>query len=155
MTQLTSTVNSYSKALKLYWVDHGKFPDYGGSWGTCLGKVSDYPADGALPAGACTHASNGSYTNYANDSFYNDLNGYMKGSLPSGKIRTATDAGGITYRGIYYEHQDNPTGSAYPDWAYLEFITKGKVSCAGTKDSFYNLSANVTYCGYVILADGN
>lgn len=89
MSQLRSTVETYTKVLKMYRVDHGEFPNYGNTWGTCLGKVSDYPAENGFPAGACTYETNGNYTNIASDAFYNSLSGYLKSPLPSGKIRTA------------------------------------------------------------------
>lgn len=154
MSQLRSTVETYTKVLKMYWVDHGEFPNYGNTWGTCLGKVSDYPAENGFPVGACTYETNGNYTNIASDAFYNSLSGYLKSPLPSGKIRTASE-GDVHYRGIYYEHQNNPTGSGYPDWAYLEYISQGNYNCGDADYTRYDSGSNVTFCGYLIYADGN
>jgi hypothetical protein len=59
------------------------------------------------------------------------------------------------YRGIYYEHQNNPPGSGYQDWAYMEYVVTGKVPCPQAYSTRYSDTDNVTFCSTIVDAQDN
>ena len=60
---LLARADAYEKGLKLYHLTNGRFPDYGPTWGTCIGRVSDYPAEDGYAEGSCMKLrSNGTVT---------------------------------------------------------------------------------------------
>lgn len=80
------------------------------------------------------------------------LQPYSRTSLPSGKIRTATEMYDLTtgtrYRGIYFE---GAGGNGVSDWAYMEYVVKGDVACPQSNYKRYKPAPqNVTYCGYIV-----
>lgn len=154
--RVIATVDSYSKALKLYHIQNGRFPDYGNTWGTCLGRTADYPAADGFPAGACSMFSDGSSIDYANDNLYNELKTIMP-NMPDPRTKVAEESGfsggrKLRKRGIYYEHQNNSPGSTYPDWAYVEYIVRGNVPCPQKYVTRYEPADNVTFCSNIIHA---
>lgn len=154
-TRVIATVDSYAKGLKMYHIINGRFPNYGSTWGTCLGRTSDYPAADGFPAGACYMRSDGSSTDYASDNLYNELQTIMK-TMPDPTIRLAEETYGSgvkgRYRGIYYEHQNNSPASIYPDWAYVEYVVKGQVACPQEYVVRYKAADNVTFCSQIVWA---
>ncbi len=153
--RVISAVDDYAKGIKLYHTFNGHFPDYGSTWGTCLGRTSDYPAADGFPAGACYIRSDGSSAQYASDNLYNELKTIMDDMPdPTLKIAEETYGSGVKgrYRGIYYEHQNNSPGSTFADWAYVEYVVRGKVPCPQEYVSRYSDTDNVTFCSQVIYA---
>ena len=55
-------------------------------------------------------------------------------------------------RGIYYEHQNTQTGASYPDWAYMEYVVAGNVPCPQDYATWYDDTANVTFCSTLVRA---
>ena len=157
-TDLMSRINTYKKLLQLYHTEHGRFPDTNdafalGSYGSCLGKLSDYPAEDGWPAGVCMQSiGSTTWNEFASDDFTNALQPYSRSTLPSGKIRTATEmynaTQGTRYRGIYFE---GAGGNGNNDWAYMEYVVKGDVACPQSDYKRYNAAPqNVTFCGYLV-----
>lgn len=154
--RVISAVDSYSKALKIYHIQNGRFPNYGATWGTCLGRTSDYPAADGFPSGACSMFNDGTDIDYASDNLYNELKTVMS-SMPDPRTKVAEESGFpggrvLRKRGIYYEHQNNSPGSTVPDWAYVEYIVKGKVPCPQQYATRYEAADNVTFCSNLIYA---
>ncbi len=156
--KVISTVDSYGKALKMYHIINGQFPDYGPTWSSCLGTTSQYPATADFPVGACTKhtSSTGVVTyDYAYDVFYNELKKIMP-TMPDTRLKqvqeTYTSGASTLYRGIYYEHQNNSPGASYPDWAYIEYVLKGQVPCPQDYSTRYKAAENVTFCSTIFNA---
>lgn len=157
--RVISVTDAYAKALQLYHVRHGAFPDYGPTWGTCLGRPSDYPAANGFPAGACTVYTNRNgvqSSDFASDSFYNDLSTVMS-PMPDPTIKIATESYGVygstMYRGIYYEQQNNSPGTSYGDWGYVEYVLNGIVACPQAYVTRHEADGNVTFCSHIIQSD--
>lgn len=157
-SRVISVVEAYAKALRIYHIQNGKFPYYGTTWGACLGGTAQYPATADFPAGACTKytSSGGSVSyDYASDNFNNEIKTVL-GTLPDVTLRVAKEnygSGASTmYRGIYYEHQNNSPGSTYADWAFMEYVVKGKVPCPKEYTTRYSTTDNVTYCNQIVWA---
>jgi len=155
--RVIATVDAYSKALKIYHIQNGRFPSYGTTWGACLGGTAQYPATADFPAGACTRYTNsmGSVSHdYASDNFNNEIKTVLS-SMPDVTLKIAKEdyGGGAStmYRGIYYEHQNN-SGGTYPDWAYVEYVVSGKVPCPNAYSTRYKADGNVTFCSNLIVA---
>jgi prepilin-type N-terminal cleavage/methylation domain-containing protein len=153
-----STTDAYSKALRMYHIINGRFPNYGSAWSTCLGSTADYPASSDFPAGACTKHTDTSGVatyDYASDAFYNELKTIMK-TMPNPKVRVVKNSypngSSVIYRGIYYEHQNNAPGSPYVDWAYVEYVLKGKVPCPHSYSDDYDSALNITFCSQLVNA---
>ena len=153
--RVISAVDSYGKGLKMYHITNGRFPDYGTSWGTCLGRTTDYPAADGFPAGACYMRSDGTSIEYANDNLYSELQTIIK-TMPDPTLKLAEETYGSgvkgRYRGIYYEHQNNSPGSTWPDWAYVEYVVKGQVPCPQDYSTRYSAVDNVTFCSTIVWA---
>ena len=157
-SKVISAVDTYSKALKMYHIQNGRFPSYGTTWGACLGGAAQYPATALFPAGACTrHTSafgNVSH-DYASDSFNNEMKTILR-TMPDVSLKEVkeTHSGGASsvYRGIYYEHQNNSPGSSYPDWAYMEYVVTGNVPCPQDYATRYSDTDNVTFCSTLVRA---
>lgn len=158
--KVVAAVDAYTKAVRLYNIQNGRFPDVGPTGVTCLGRAADFPASGDWPAGVCKMESmnNGpaEYT-YAVDSLHTDLS-TMVSQLPDPKIREATEtysgtypwggsfSGWTKYRGIYYEQTIAANNAK--SWAYVEYAIKGKQTCPNEYESRYD--NNVTFCSQII-----
>lgn len=159
-TDLLSRADAYEKALKLYHIENGRFPQYGDSWGTCLGEISDYPAENGYPEGACMRSTH-YQPDIVNENIMNQLKTVIN-PVPSGKTRESTETytapNGTKYqrwqRGFYYEHQNNSPSSSgdYPDWAYIEYLFDGQGACPKDFSSRYNDDTNTTFCSRLIEA---
>ena len=157
-SKVISAVDTYSKALKMYHIQNGRFPSYGTTWGACLGGAAQYPATALFPAGACTRHTSPSGTvsyDYASDSFNNEMKTILT-TMPDVSLKEATSSGGsgytTVYRGIYYEHQNNQPGASYPDWAYMEYVVAGNVPCPQDYATWYDDTDNVTFCSTLVRA---
>ena len=155
-TKIVAAVDAYSKSIQMYHIQNGSFPNYGTTWGSCLGRTSDYPATGDWPEGACTiyRSSGGQISHdYASDEFDDELSAFV-GGLPDPKVpevREDYSSGGYSrYRGIYYEHQNNASGSSVADWAYVEYVIKGQHECPNKYVDRFN--GQVTFCSRIIWA---
>lgn len=104
-TDLLARTDAYEKALKLYHIENGRFPDYGTSWGTCLGQVSDYPAEDDYPEGACMKLFRNGVSDgyeYVNENVMDGLKSVIT-PFPSGKIRESKEAYTSSWNGQHYE----------------------------------------------------
>ena len=160
--RITAAVEEYRKGFQAYYETYGKFPEYDGTWGTCLGSTADYPAADGFPAGACymRYDVNGNVIDveYASDNLAAEINKFMS-PAPDPRIRIVTEpySSGQSgkYRGLYYEHQDNSKGSSYADWGYIEYVSHGKIECPHVDYYRYRDQADVTFCGFLIWAGDN
>lgn len=153
--RITSAMDAYGKAFHLYHVDEGVFPTLADG-AACLGTVQDYPAKDGFPEGACstwtTSGGNVDYY-YVDDDLSDKLVKYLGSNMPDPTIRIATEkfpGGGSTkYRGIYLE-----TGNyeSYQDYAYLEYVANGQVTCLADYSTRYEAEQNVTFCSMMIRA---
>lgn len=160
-TDLLSRTDAYDKGLKLYHIKNGRFPYYGESWGTCIGKVSDYPAGDGYSEGSCMKSLRDGVVvgeEFVSEAIMDEL-GTIVTSLPSGKIRESKESGtygGQLYeryqRGLYYEHQNNPPGSQYADWAYIEYMYDGHGACPKSFVERYNEDTNTSFCSRIVWA---
>jgi prepilin-type N-terminal cleavage/methylation domain-containing protein len=153
-TKILSTVDSYTKALELYYAKNNHYPDYGPTWGACLGEPSDYPAENGWPAGACTTYTSGTGEithDYAYQNFHDELLTIVD-NLPQPKIREITETyqGGSStkYRGIYFE--STQSADHKNDWAYVEYVIKGDQTCPHEYVKRYNQDQKVTFCSRII-----
>ncbi|MGB2686447.1 MAG: prepilin-type N-terminal cleavage/methylation domain-containing protein [Candidatus Saccharimonas aalborgensis] len=153
MSQIYANVSSTAKLMNSYHIFNRTYPIVANT--NCIGKVSDYPATGGFAAGSCgIDTSNNSSWGQANDSFMTML-GTM-GTVPTGTTPRIATHYGIKYRGIYFQINDYPKGSAWPDSVFFEFAVPGKLDCQGKPYiSRYDSSGNSTYCSYYFTAEGN
>ncbi|QQS22120.1 prepilin-type N-terminal cleavage/methylation domain-containing protein [Candidatus Saccharibacteria bacterium] len=152
MAQVYTNVSNTAKLMNTYHTFNGTYPIVANT--NCLGKVGEYPAANGFQAGSCgIDTANGSSWGQANDSLVTMLT--TIGTVPSGAIRTSTNYG-IKYRGVYFQINDYPGGSAWPDSVFFEFSVSGNLSCLGKPYiRRYDSSANTTYCSYYFDASGN
>lgn len=157
-TDLVTRMDAYEKALKLYHIENGKFPDTQNGYG-CLGKLSDYPAENGYSEGSCMRWTGNGYAEvFVDESISIDLINVL-GSLPSGKIREARAAGvgnGQSWqrfqRGLYFEVQNNSPGASNPDWIYIEYMHDGQGPCPKKLTSTYDENTDTSFCSRVIYA---
>lgn len=115
-----SIVDSYTKLLQLYRVDHGDFPTTDGS--VCLGTTSNYPAASGLSSGTCFWDSTTGGGVTVDSAFNAKLQAYGS-SLPDGSLPPVTLAPGATYRGAMYNFRAAP----YP--TEITYALKGNLGC--------------------------
>lgn len=152
--RVTSVMNTYGKALQMYHVDHGEFPVLTDA--VCLGNAQDYPANDDFPAGACQaykdSQGNISYV-YAGEQLTSALNDYIGHNVPNPTIKPATELytndRWTKYRGIYVEaaNYDN-----YQDYAYMEYVVDGNVTCLSDYATRYKAEQDVTFCSMMLRA---
>lgn len=133
-----SAVNSYVKLLKLHAQTTGSYPSIESSpYEYCLGRPSDFPAEGVFSAGQCIHNSASSYSVFTNQALNDTLSTYGQGSntrLSNSKL------GNETWRGIRYSHMPS---ISYPPT--LEWVVNGSTPCTPGVGTPGN-SAGSTYC---------
>ena len=160
-TDLLSRTDAFEKGLKLYHIENGHFPYYGETWGSCIGKVSDYPAEDGYSEGSCMkYLRDGVVTDeeFVSEAIMGELGSIMT-SIPSGKIRQSKESytsRGRLYeryqRGLYYEHTNNPPGSSIADWAYIEYMYDGKGACPKSYAERYNEDTNTSFRSRLVWA---
>lgn len=131
-----AVVDTYSKLIKMYYVDHQEFPHPGGGSGGvygygdwCLGRVSDFEAtSGSYNQGDCIYNSNpasagggdGHYRVAAYQDFNDALLPYTNGEVPSGELQTVK-LGNESWRGVRYTPFYNG------QFVRIEWILQGNV----------------------------
>lgn len=144
MVRIKSGAESYAKALDLYRVDHGHYPDSptGGNF-FCLGHESDYPATSVFAAGQCYISGFSGFSYNYESSPNTDLAPYVS-SLPSLAGPTIEASDGSKYRGVFIDYGHNSNGS----WMQIAFALPSGESCEPFNEWWTDES--MTYCGQII-----
>lgn len=137
-SRASSTVDSYAKVLRLYFINSGSYPSSMSepTGELCLGHASDFPAAGSFPAGTCLYNSSadscglpscpgGHYVVSADDSAMGSLLASSGVTISNSSFSNAV-MGSETWRGIRYSY--DPSTPQYPP--RLEWIVNGPQSCA-------------------------
>ena len=125
---IAATLNTYEKGFRLYKAAHGEFPHSAGYAYSCLGKISDYPAEGLFGEGQCGFV-NSSYD--TDDRIDDSLNQSLKEFLtdiPNIPLTQYTYSDGSTTRGIYYEGNEK--------WYYFEYGLPNGSECPYGEDAW-------------------
>lgn len=147
-------VDGYSKLVEMYRVDNNHYPFTDLPDETieiCLGKQSDYPAEGMFEAGECKKAplpGGGSVNTTTNNDLAELLEPYAL-NLPSGQLPAVifdTPIGDVGYRGVGYQIYDE-VGSVR-----LSYVIKGKQKCPRGTTSYLLPTQGIdgTICEYAL-----
>lgn len=142
----TSARNSYTRMLKLYKVDKGRYPIVAADGQTvCLGSASDYVAKAGFAANQCRYSDYSAATVSFDAAISAELRAYA--SLPAVNWPPATETYSGTgidyYRGIfYYSGTLASQGSAAWLWYYLP----GQHVCPSDGYGSYDASTGETQC---------
>ena len=145
---ITQTANVWVKALKLYKVDNGGWPNGGF---TCLGEGYLYGVSGTDTTGTaqCRQTGASGYTEQT--AFKNAMRPYFNnGALPTPVFLTAVDTNGDWRRGIHYAYAGGSTSTdVYINIVYKGTITSCPIIQGYEPNNRYNWSPN-DVCSYVL-----
>jgi prepilin-type N-terminal cleavage/methylation domain-containing protein len=145
----SATVDTYVKALEMYYIDNGHFPATGEDQ-ICLGTADNYPATDQLEEGQCSGVS--SIGDYVDEEFNQALSPYLSstvdGSMPL--VTIAFTYGNLTARGIQYSIYD-ANNQVYALWYYLAGDAVSSCYNKELSSSHIDEAGNTyTSCGYIV-----
>ncbi len=136
-----SVVASWVKALEMYRVDHGKYPD---AYDSCLGEASAYPWDFAGSSSGsnqCRYAASSYYT-VMKSNLVTTMKPYFNGgSLPTPDVSTIGTSANWA-RGAVYS-VSSPTAEGRP--LAVSYVSHGDGSCSSV--SGLALLSSISYSG--------
>jgi len=143
--QTAQALTAWIKALQLYKVDNGAWPNYF----TCLGEGYSYGPSGADASGIaqCRQTSAGAGPT-ENSAFKALMKPYTGGTLPVPAFVTAKNSDTYWYRGLTYLY-----GGGAGNLVYSEATYAGSVTCpdvAGIKSTSTSAFGGNTYCFYLL-----
>ena len=147
-TQTTDALRAWIKAMKLYKVDNGKWPNVGGY--PCLGTGYKYGVSGTDTSGVGQCRQDSSTSGFTENTAFNDLlKPYLSGTLPTPAMVTASNNATTWRRGLAYYFTGGDGTVTYITAAYAGALSECP-TIDGISSSPSVFSNGNTLCQYII-----